>query len=52
MALMNRLKPWLGTVEKAMGVLLVLVGVALITGWMADFSFWLIEAFPALGRIG
>ena len=49
---MNRLKPWLGTVEKAMGMLLVLVGVALITGWMADFSFWLIEAFPALGRIG
>jgi len=52
MALMNRLKPWLGTVEKAMGVLLVLVGVALITGWMAAFSFWLIEAFPALGAIG
>jgi cytochrome c-type biogenesis protein len=52
MALMNRLKPWLGTVEKAMGVLLVLVGVALITGWMADFSFWLLEVFPALGLIG
>ena len=52
MRVMNRIKPWLGTVEKAMGVLLVLVGVALITGWMADFSFWLIEAFPVLGRIG
>lgn len=52
MVLMNRLKPWLGSVEKAMGLLLVLVGVALITGWMADFSFWLIEAFPALGAIG
>lgn len=52
MALMNRLKPWLGTVEKAMGVLLILVGVALITGWMADFSFWLLEVFPALGLIG
>jgi Cytochrome c biogenesis protein len=52
MGLMNRVKPWMGWIEKAMGVLLVLVGVALITGWMADFSFWLIEAFPALGRIG
>ncbi|PTX01931.1 cytochrome c biogenesis CcdA family protein [Pararhodobacter aggregans] len=52
MRLMNRLKPWMGWIEKAMGVLLVVVGVALITGWMADFSFWLLEVFPALGRIG
>lgn len=52
MALMNRLKPWMGAIEKAMGALLVLVGIALVTGWMADFSFWLLEAFPALGRIG
>ena len=50
--LMNRIKPWLGTIEKAMGALLVLVGIALITGWMADFSFWLLEAFPALQSIG
>lgn len=49
---LNRLKPWMGWIERAMGALLVLVGVALITGWLADFSFWLIEAFPALGRIG
>ncbi|MFN4099705.1 MAG: cytochrome c biogenesis CcdA family protein [Pararhodobacter sp.] len=52
MGLMNRIKPWMGWIEKSMGLLLVLVGVALITGWMADFSFWLIEAFPALGMIG
>ncbi|MCB1410066.1 MAG: cytochrome c biogenesis protein CcdA [Rhodobacteraceae bacterium] len=52
MGVMNRIKPWLGTIEKAMGVLLVLVGLALITGWLSAFSFWLIEAFPALGRIG
>ena len=52
MGVMNRIKPWLGVIEKAMGVLLVLVGLALITGWLSAFSFWLIEAFPALGRIG
>jgi cytochrome c-type biogenesis protein len=52
MALMARLRPWLGTIEKAMGVLLILVGVALITGAMADFSFWLLETFPIFERLG
>ncbi len=52
LGLMNRIKPWMRWIERAMGLLLVLVGLALITGAMADFSFWLIEAFPALGRIG
>ncbi|WP_209425865.1 cytochrome c biogenesis protein CcdA [Pararhodobacter sp. SW119] len=52
MALMARMRPWLGVIEKTMGALLVLVGVALITGAMADFSFWLLEAFPVLERLG
>lgn len=52
MTLMNRIKPWLGTIEKAMGVLLIVVGIALITGWMASFSFWLLETFPAFGNLG
>lgn len=52
MVLMNRIKPWLGVIEKAMGALLVFVGIALITGAMASFSFWLIEAFPALQYLG
>ena len=52
MALMARLRPWLGTIEKAMGVLLVVVGVALITGAMASFSFWLLETFPIFENLG
>jgi cytochrome c-type biogenesis protein len=52
MALMARLRPWMGMIEKAMGVLLVVVGVALITGAMADFSFWLLETFPLFERLG
>jgi cytochrome c-type biogenesis protein len=52
MALMARLRPWMGMIEKAMGVLLILVGVALITGAMADFSFWLLETFPLFERLG
>lgn len=34
------------------GVVLVVFGVAMITGYVSVFAFWLLEAFPALGRIG
>ena len=49
---MNRLKPWMGVIEKAMGVLLIVVGVALITGMFSVFSFFLLENVPFLGRLG
>ena len=52
MGLMNRLKPYMGLIEKIMGGLLVLVGLALITGAFADFSFWLLETFPMFERLG
>jgi len=41
-----------GKVEKVVGVLLVLTGVAFLTGGMQAMSFWLLEAFPALARLG
>ena len=41
-----------GKVEKVVGVLLVLTGVAFLTGGMQTFSFWLLETFPALARLG
>jgi cytochrome c-type biogenesis protein len=31
---------------------LVVVGVAIMTGELTTFSFWLLETFPALGKIG
>ena len=47
---------WLKTlavhVERVMGVLLVLTGIAFLTGFVTTASFWLLEAFPALGTIG
>ncbi len=52
MGLMNRLKPHMKIIEKSMGVLLVLVGVALLTGAFSDFSFWLLENVPALSALG
>lgn len=49
---MNRIKPWLKTIERAMGLLLLVVGVMLITGAFSAFSFWLLETFPALATLG
>jgi cytochrome c-type biogenesis protein len=51
-AFLARFKRHLGTVEKAMGVLLVITGVAFLTGWVSQASFLLLEWFPALGKIG
>ena len=39
-------------VERIMGALLVLTGVAFLTGFVTTASFWLLEAFPVLGTIG
>jgi cytochrome c-type biogenesis protein len=49
---MGRLKSRMGLIEKAMGVLLVLTGVAFLTGGIATASYWLLETFPVLGRLG
>ncbi|MFI0395317.1 cytochrome c biogenesis CcdA family protein [Paracoccus jiaweipingae] len=49
---MNRIKPWLGVIERVMGALLVLVGLALVTGAFSVFSYWLLETFPALATLG
>lgn len=38
--------------EKATGALLVLTGVAFLTGGMQTASIWLIETFPAFGALG
>lgn len=48
----RRFRAHLGKVEKAMGLLLVITGIAFLTGSMNIVSFWLIETFPALGKLG
>jgi cytochrome c-type biogenesis protein len=52
MRFMARFRQHMGTVEKSMGVLLVGTGILFLTGYMATMAFWLLETFPALGRIG
>lgn len=49
---LKRMRSRFATVERVMGGLLVLTGIAFLTGWIQDASFWLLEAFPALGRLG
>lgn len=45
----RRLGQWL---QFAGGLMLVALGVAMITGWLSAFSFWLIETFPAFRAVG
>jgi cytochrome c-type biogenesis protein len=49
---LTRFKRHLMHVERAMGVLLIITGIAFLTGSINTFSFWLLETFPVLGRIG
>ena len=49
---LSRFKNYLHRVEQAMGALLVLTGIAFLTGSLNQMSVWLLEAFPALGKIG
>ncbi len=52
MGLMNRMKRHMKTIERVMGSLLLVVGVAMLTGGFTRFSWWLLETFPALALLG
>lgn len=52
MRAMARFRAHMGAIEKAMGALLVVTGVLIFTGQMPAIANWLVETFPALGRIG
>jgi cytochrome c-type biogenesis protein len=51
-AFLKRVRSRFGMIEKAMGAFLVLTGLAFLFGWVTTASFWLLEAFPILGRLG
>ena len=51
-SVMSRLKRHMKLIERSMGVLLILVGLALVTGALSEFSFFLLETFPVLGTLG
>jgi cytochrome c-type biogenesis protein len=47
-----RMKKHLVHVERAMGVLMVITGIAFLTGAVSNASIWLLETFPALQNFG
>ncbi|PVA06137.1 cytochrome c biogenesis CcdA family protein [Thalassorhabdomicrobium marinisediminis] len=53
---MKRPMAWMkrnmGVIEKTSGVLLVVVGLAMATGYLTVFAFWLLEALPFLAAFG
>ena len=42
----------LDSVERAMGVLMVITGIGFLTGAVSGVSIWLLETFPALQNFG
>jgi len=51
-SLFARMKRHLATVERAMGVLMVITGIGFLTGTVSTISIWLLETFPALQNFG
>ncbi|MFK7744382.1 MAG: cytochrome c biogenesis CcdA family protein [Roseobacter sp.] len=52
MGVMDKLKRHMKMIERVMGGLLLLVGIAMLTGAFTTFSWWLLERFPALATLG
>lgn len=51
-SLLNRMKRHLIKIERGIGVLMVLTGIAFLTGTISNVSIWLLETFPALQNFG
>ncbi|MEP1518986.1 cytochrome c biogenesis protein CcdA [Ascidiaceihabitans sp.] len=52
MGVMNKIKRHMVMIERCMGALLILVGLAMVTGAFTSMAFWLLETFPALAEFG
>jgi len=51
-SLFARMKAHLATVERAMGVLMIVTGIGFLTGAVSSVSIWLLETFPSLQNFG
>jgi cytochrome c-type biogenesis protein len=51
-AMLGRFRAQIGLVEKVLGGMLVLTGIAFLFGWITQASYWLLETFPALATFG
>src|SRR5213592_2373350 len=50
--LFSRMKQHLASVERTMGVLMIITGIGFLTGTVTNVSIWLLETFPALQNFG
>lgn len=50
--LFSRMKRYLTSIERAMGVLMIITGIGFLTGTVSNVSIWLLETFPSLQNIG
>ena len=51
-AVFARFKHQLANVERAMGALMIVTGIAFLTGTITHVSIWMLETFPALAKCG
>lgn len=51
-SVLARIKKHLASIERVMGVLMILVGIGFLTGAVSSVSIWLLETFPALQNFG
>jgi len=51
-SLFSRMKRHLASIERVMGVLMVVTGIGFLTGAITSVSIWLLETFPALQSFG
>ena len=51
-SLFARMKRHLVNVERAMGILMIITGIAFLTGAISGVSIWLLETFPSLQSFG
>ena len=48
----RRLTRYSRAIQIAAGVILVLMGIAMITGWLSSFAYWILDRLPFLAEIG
>jgi len=51
-ATLTWLKRHMQIIERLMGLLLWTIGLMMLTGGFADFSFWILDTFPSLANLG
>jgi len=49
---LRAMRYWTRRLQIGAGALLIVMGVAMVTGYLSAFAAWLLKVFPSLGLIG